>query len=88
MTESYYSDEALRKQAEADELKAKGEPVPLTLIAGIAEPRVKATPAERCNCCGLDARDSEGGEEHRGLRWCYICVGRGHHDDDAALETP
>jgi hypothetical protein len=77
----YYSDEALRKQAEADALRANGEPVPLTLMLGIIEPRIKATPAERCNCCALDARDDEGGEEHGGLRRCYICVGRGHHED-------
>jgi hypothetical protein len=83
MSEPYYSDEALRKQSEADALRAAGERIPLALMAGILEPRVKATPAERCNCCGLDARDSEGGEERNGLRWCFLCIGRGHHEEDA-----
>lgn len=22
-----------------------------------------------------------GGEEHGGVRWCSVCVGRGHHED-------
>ena len=81
MSESYYSDEALAKQAALDALP-DGARAPWSMLAGIIEPRVKATPAERCSCCGLDARDSEGGAEHDGRRWCFICIGRGHHEED------
>lgn len=83
----YYSDEALALQAEMDRLKAAGEPIPLALYCGIAEPRVKATAAERCVCCGLDARDDEGGEERYGVRWCFICVGRGHPEPQDTTTT-
>lgn len=83
MSESWYSDEALAKQAEADALRSEGKEVPLTMLVGILEPRVHATEDERCRCCGTDARDEVGGEEHDGWRWCSICVGRGHHEEGA-----
>lgn len=79
--QSYYSDAALAKQAALAALP-EGTPAPLTMLAGIYEPRIHATPDERCTCCGLDARDSEGGEEHHSKRWCFICIGRRHHEDD------
>ena len=59
-----------------------GQTVNRIRALGICEPRVKPTDAERCNCCGLDARDSEGGEAIDSKRWCFICIGRGHHEDD------
>lgn len=31
----------------------------------------------QCACCGC----MTGLEEHHGLWWCYICVGRGHEED-------
>ena len=81
MTEPYYSDDALAKQAALAALP-EGAVAPFSMLLGICEPRVKPTDAERCNCCGLDARDSEGGEAIDGKRWCFICIGRGHHEDD------
>lgn len=82
--ESYYSDAALAKQAALAALPEGAVP-PLSMLGGIYEPRVHPSADERCTCCGLDARDSEGGEEHQGKRWCFICVGRGHHEDE---DTP
>ena len=79
VTMPYYSDDALAKQAALAALP-DGAVAPLSMLLGICEPRVKPTDAERCNCCGLDARDSEGGEAIK--RWCFICIGRGHHEDD------
>lgn len=76
----WYSDEALRKQALADELNARGEPVPLDVMCGILAPRVQPTEAEECANCGCDARAEVGGEEHGGKRWCGICLGRGRHE--------
>ena len=81
VTMPYYSDDALAKQAALAALP-DGAVAPLSMLLGICEPRVKPTDAERCNCCGLDARDSEGGEAIDGKRWCFICIGRGHHEDD------
>ena len=77
----YYSDDALAKQAALAALP-DGAVAPWSMLLGICEPRVQPTDAERCNCCGLDARDSEGGEAIDGKRWCSICIGRGHHEDD------
>lgn len=37
--ESYYSDAALEKQRQADDLMAERKPVPLSVMAGIYEPR-------------------------------------------------
>ena len=51
-------------------------------LRGICAPATPPTDAERCVCCTLDARDEEGGEEHNGQRWCFICVGRGLHEED------
>lgn len=62
----WYSDAALAKQAEADELLARDAPIPTELLCGMFEPRVQPTDAERCVCCGLDARDERGGEAHGG----------------------
>ena len=82
MSESeYYSDAALAKQAAIAAARAVGKEPALSLYGGFLERRVPPTPAEHCNCCGLDARDDMGGEVHHGLRWCYICLGRGHHED-------
>lgn len=75
----WYSDEALNKQALADELAARGERVPLDLMVGILAPRVEPTEAEQCANCGCDARGEVGGEAHSGKRWCGICIGRGRH---------
>jgi hypothetical protein len=35
-----------------------------------------------CVCCGTCTCDFHGGETHNDKRWCFICVGRGHHEDD------
>lgn len=76
----WYSDAALAKQAEADGLLAEDLPIPLDLLCGMFEPRIQPAEAERCSCCGLDARDECGGETHDGQRWCSKCLGRGHHE--------
>jgi hypothetical protein len=76
MNDEWFSDEALRKQAKLEE-----GPVRWTDLIGILEPRVPPTDEECCVCCGLDARDEVGGEEHNGKRYCDICLGRGHHED-------
>jgi hypothetical protein len=76
----WYSDEALRKQAEAERLRLAGEPVPLTLLCGIMEPRTQAEPHERCVHCGSDARDQAGGGGSHGVRWCGLCLGRGRDE--------
>lgn len=78
-TDNWYSDEALSKQALADELAARGERVPLDVIVGILAPRVEPTESEQCANCGCDARNEVGGEVHGGKRWCGICLGRGRH---------
>lgn len=75
----WYSDEALAKQALADELTARGERVPMDVMLGILAPRVEPTEAELCANCGCDARGEVGGEAHGGKRWCGICIGRGRH---------
>ena len=51
-------------------------------LLGICAPATPPTDAERCVCCTLDARDEEGGKEIRGKRWCFICIGRGHDEED------
>lgn len=79
--DEYYSAEALAKQAALAALP-DGAVAPWSMLLGIAEPRVKPTDAERCTCCGLDARDAEGGQERHGKRWCFICLGRGHDEGD------
>ena len=63
----YYSDDALAKQAALAALP-EGAVAPVSMLLGICEPRVKPTDADRCNCCGLDARDSEGGDWAREAR--------------------
>jgi hypothetical protein len=83
----YCSDDALAKQAALAALP-EGAVAPFSMLLGICEPRVKPTDAERCNCCGLDARDSEGGEAIDGKRWCFICIGRGHHASDYEQSDP
>lgn len=77
MTEQYYSDEALRKQAAADELLAAGERIPLDTMVGIFESRVKPTEAEQCANCGGDGRDAAGGASIHGKSWCGLCIDRG-----------
>jgi hypothetical protein len=62
--DEWFSDEALRRQAEARRLDAAGERVPFELICGILEPRVPPTPEECCYHCGSDARSEVGGEEY------------------------
>ena len=79
---SWYSDAALAKQA-ALAAMPEGETPPVDELLGVLEPRVPPSDAERCNCCGLDARDHVGGEEHGGRRWCSVCVDRGHYEDDS-----
>lgn len=73
---SPYSDAALAKQAEWDRIEAAGGKPPLSLLYGIAEPRVKPTADERCHCCGLDARPEWGGNGTH----CSVCIERGHDD--------
>ena len=51
-------------------------------LRGICAPATPPTDAERCVCCTLDARDEEGGAEIRGKRWCYVCIGRGHDEEE------
>lgn len=80
--DQWYSDAAIAKMAELDRKKAAGEPIGILDLAGILEPRVKPTGAERCYCCGGDGRDEMGGMEHGGKRWCSVCVGREHHERD------
>lgn len=90
----WYSDEALRKQAEADRLKAAGEIVPLELLLGILEPRTPPEQHERCRHCRSDARDEAGGSESKGARWCDLCLSRGRDEEyrrpssDSALSAP
>ena len=79
--EEYYSDEALARQAALVALP-EGEVLRWSMLLGIFEPRVKPTADERCACCGLDARDAEGGQERHGKRWCFICLGRGHDEEE------
>lgn len=77
--EPEFSPEALRKQAEYDRLKAAGEPIPWSLMAGIYEPATKPTEAERCRHCGADARPTTmfGGDGE----FCDLCITRGHDKD-------
>lgn len=80
MSEDWYSDAALAKQAALD---AKPDDYVMTVedLLGLWEPRVHATPEERCVCCKSDARPETGGETHHGQQWCSLCVGRDHHED-------
>lgn len=78
-TDQWHSDEALAKQALADDLSARGEPVPMDVMLGLLAPGVEPTEAELCANCGCDARSEVGGEAHGGKRWCGICLGRGRH---------
>lgn len=80
----WFSDEALRKQAEADALIDRGEPVPLSVMCGIFEPRTQPTEAERCANCRSDAREGAGGEEIGGKRWCFLCISRGRHESEVS----
>jgi hypothetical protein len=77
--QSWFSDEALRKQAEIQRRKEAGEDVPAELFYGVWEPRVLPEEDEMCACCGLDARVQVGGEIHNERHWCAICVDRKHH---------
>lgn len=79
----WYSDEALRKQAEGDALIARGEPIPLDVMCGMFAPRVRATGDDLCANCDQDARQEVGGREHHGKRWCQLCLGRGRHEQVA-----
>jgi len=79
MSEEWFSDAALAKQAEFDRLRTDGEEIPLSIMEGLLEPRVPPTEDEKCCCCGTDARDETGGIEYEGKRWCLICEGREHH---------
>lgn len=76
---SWFSDEALRKQAEIQRLKEAGEEVPSELFHGMLEPRVSPKKHELCTNCGRDAREQIGGEVHDELLWCAICVQRKRH---------
>jgi hypothetical protein len=69
---SEYSDEALRKQA-ALENWPEGKPVPTEMLLGVVEPRTQPQAHERCERCGSDARDGEGGHS----RLCWLCYSRG-----------
>lgn len=82
-TDQWYSDDALRKQAELDARIARGETVPLDVWCGLLAPRVQPTEAEQCANCEGDARDQVGGEEICGKRWCSLCVSRGRHTEHA-----
>lgn len=77
----WYSDEALRKQAEVKRLTDAGEQPPLTLLLGIMQPRIAPEQHERCENCRSDAREQVGGEERKGVRWCSLCLDRGRDDD-------
>lgn len=83
-TDTWFSDEALRKQAEADALIARGEPVPLSVMCGIFQPRTQPTAVERCTHCQSDAREGAGGEEIDGKRWCFLCISRGRDEPEVA----
>ena len=76
----WYSDSALVKQAEVERKTAAGEPITIGDMCGIYEARTQPTEAERCVCCGTDARERCGGNGTH----CYICIGRGHHEDEHA----
>lgn len=79
--ESWYSDEALRKQKLADGWP-EGTPVPVSLLLGILEPRTQPQEHEKCVYCGSDARDGEGGvSTSKGYPFCFLCLGRGHDED-------
>ena len=84
--DEWYSDEALRKQAEARSY-SEGEPPPLSLLFGLLEPRTQPDLHERCHHCGGDGRDGAGGAEVKGVRWCSLCLSRGR-DDDYEPEPP
>lgn len=36
-----------------------------------------------CASCGTCACEFHDGAEHRGQRYCLICVGRGHREEEA-----
>lgn len=77
----FFSDRALALQAAASVKRTNGEKLTWADMAGIYERRIPPTEAERCNCCGSDARGDMGGEIHHGVRWCDTCIGREHHED-------
>lgn len=77
MSESWYSDAALAKQAELKRRTEAGEPITTDLMRGIWEPRVAPRDDECCRCCGIDAREEVGGNGE----YCGICIGRGHHEE-------
>ena len=77
MSESEYSDAALAKQAALHDKARRGEPVWISDLWGIWEPRVHPTDAERCRHCGGDARPEWGGD---GLH-CGLHVARGYDLD-------
>jgi len=80
VSESWYSDEALAKQAAARDWP-EGTPQPVSLLFGILEPRIPPEQHERCVHCGSDARDEAGGGESKGVRWCGLCLSRRRDDD-------
>lgn len=78
MSESWFSDEALAKQAALERGEGTGG---FSDLIGIWEPRTQPTDNERCHHCGGDARDGAGGDWH----FCGLCLGRDrdeYHDDD------
>lgn len=78
---SWFSDEALRKQAAARRYTDAGQRIPLELLAGLLAPRTQPAAEERCASCGSDAREQVGGAQSRGVRWCDLCLDRGRDED-------
>lgn len=76
----WWSDEALRKQAELKEWP-EGTPPPLALLCGLFEPRTQPEPHERCVHCGSDARPQAFGATSKGRPFCGLCLGRGNDED-------
>lgn len=81
---SWFSDEALAKQAALAEKAARGEQTCVSDLLGLLAPRVQPTAEQRCHNCGLDGRPEVGGEQRFGKAWCHICLGRGRDGDYGA----
>ena len=81
MSDKWFSDEALRKQAALKTMQERGEESALSALCGFLEPRTQPQEYERCVHCRSDARDKAGGGESKGARWCGLCLVRGRDDD-------
>lgn len=79
--ESWFSDEALSKQADVRAHIDAGTQPPLALLLGLMQPRTQPDQHERCVHCRSDGRDGAGGGESKGVRWCSLCLDRGRDED-------